>query len=482
MNKNASEAENSNIWKAIRDHNRQNRANFHTPAHKGSAECLAPLAGVLGLDLTELPDTGSLFDGEGATAQAEVFAADVFKTAATFMSAGGCTLCVQAMLRLAAPRGGKVICGRVIHRSAVNAMALLGIDPVWVEPDRSAGLCFAGRITGEAVGAALEKNPDAKAVYITTPDYFGVLSDINAISLRAREYAVPVIADNAHGAHLPFIDASFGPLARGAAMSADSAHKTLPVLTGGAWLNIASADFAAGARDALSLFGSTSPSYPILLSLDLCARWLADGGPAALRALAAEIAQLKAFAESLGFQLPAGECDPLRIAFQPGRFGLNGREAAELLRQNGVEPEYAGPAGVALIPSPFNTPADYETLRGALEAISRRPSVKSLPRFYHTGLPETAMSPREALLCDKETVAVENAVGRVAAQTVCPCPPAIPAVVPGEAIGPQALRVFEDYGIRNIAVVKSGFSHYNNKGTKEGGDRNETDHSDCQQR
>jgi arginine/lysine/ornithine decarboxylase len=135
---------NSPIYNAITSHNKKNLSAFHMPGHKGQAECLAPLAEALKLDATEIPDTGSLFDGEGATAEAESLAAGLFGTKGSFMSAGGCTLCIQAMLRLAAPEGGKIICGRVIHRSASNAMALLDITPVWVMPDSSAGAGFAG--------------------------------------------------------------------------------------------------------------------------------------------------------------------------------------------------------------------------------------------------------------------------------------------------------------------------------------------------
>lgn len=448
---------NSPILNAITEHNKKERSAFHMPAHKGGAGCLAPLAAALKLDVTEIPDTGSLFDGEGATAEAEILAAGLFGTAGSFMSAGGCTLCIQAMLRLAAPEGGKIICGRVIHRSASNAMALLGLDPVWVMPDNSAGAGFAGRITAGGVSAALQKNPDAKAVYITSPDYFGVMSDIAAISKEAGKFGVPVLVDNAHGAHLKFIDNSLSPLTRGAAMSADSAHKTLPVLTGGAWLKIADEKYLPGARDALALFGSTSPSYLIMLSLDLCRAWLSECGAEELIKLAIKVEELKELARNIGLVLPKGECDPLRIAFNPELSGLSGEKAGELFRESKIEPEYAGPGGVILIPSPFNTGKDFDRLRVAMGDLSGHMKKDKKP-FKAMALPqsppEAVLSPRMALTAEKCIVPVKKSAGRIAVQAVCPCPPAIPLVLPGEKITDDAAELLYEYGIINITVVK----------------------------
>ncbi len=442
------------LYDAVTSHNKKNMVSMHMPAHKGVAQSLDVLGGMQALDVTEIPDTGSLFDGEGATAQAENLAGKLFGTEATFMSAGGCTLCIQAMLRAVAPHGGKAVCGRVVHRSAINAMALLGIDPVWVLPDESAGPAFSGRITPDAVRCALTDNPDASAVYITSPDYFGVMSDVEGIAKVSKEFGVPLIVDNAHGAHLKFLEKDMSPVSQGAAMSADSAHKTLPVMTGGAWLQVGDRKYEPDIRQAMALFGSTSPSYPIMVSLDLARAWLLENGKEQVGALVSRVAKIKELCANLGLTVPSGVCDPARIAFDASALGFSDAEFGELLRENGVEPEYAGQGKVILIPSVMNTDKDFGVLSCALKNICRKKRQPAAMNTMSAVLPQKSMSARKALLAYSESVEVEKSVGRVAAEVFCPCPPAIPVVMPGEIIGEKEAQQLLDYGILNIKVVK----------------------------
>ncbi|MBQ2775653.1 MAG: aminotransferase class I/II-fold pyridoxal phosphate-dependent enzyme [Clostridia bacterium] len=442
------------LYDAVKAHNKKNMVSMHMPAHKGVAEPLAALSEMQTLDVTEIPDTGSLFDGEGATAQAEVFASELFGTAATFMSAGGCTLCIQAMLRAVAPHGGKVVCGRVVHRSAINAMALLGIEPVWILPDDSAGEAFSGRITPQAVCDALTANPDACAVYITSPDYFGVMSDIKGIAEVAKQHGVPLIVDNAHGAHLKFLKEDMSPTSLGAAMSADSAHKTLPVMTGGAWLQVCDSRFVPDIRQAMALFGSTSPSYPIMISLDLARAFLCENGREQIEVLVGRVNKIKDLCAEMGLAVAQGICDPARIAFDTSMLGFSDGEFGELLRLNGVEPEYAGQGKVILIPSVMNTQEDFDVLSRAIEKICNEKREPAQSVLVRAALPQKVISPREALLSQSESVPVEKSVGRVAAEVFCPCPPAIPVVMPGEKIGKNEVSQLLSYGIFNIKVVK----------------------------
>lgn len=440
------------LYKALVQHRQTELTSMHMPGHKGRADCLAPLGEMLGFDVTELPGTGSLFDAEGPTLLAEQAATRAFGSAGTFFSAGGCTLCIQAMLRLAAPSGGKIIMGRTIHRSAIHAMALLDLTPIWVWNRQDAGRGLAGRIAPQDVAAALRENPDAKAVYLTSPDYYGVMSDLRGICEQARSYGVPVLVDSAHGAHLRFLDHSLHPLAQGAAMCADSAHKTLPVLTGGAFLQIGDARYLPDVRQAMALFGSTSPSFPILLSLDLCRAWLEEKGEAALAYAARQAASLNDLAKRVGFLLPEGPCDPLHLTWNTAHAGRSGEWVARWLKRFGIEVEYADKAFLILLLSPFNTQADMDRLQKALESLP-----ESAP-FQPSGLlpapPPVVLTPRQALLAPQERLSVRRAAGRIAGQAACPCPPAIPVVMPGERITPECASLLEQSGIVEIQVVK----------------------------
>ena len=214
------------LYSALVQHHRLGRSAFHTPGHSGKP--ISQLNHLLQLDVTELPDTDSLFEAEHAILQAERHAAQVFGTARTLFSAGGCTLCIQAMLRLVSADSNKktILTDRILHRSAVNAMALLDLNPVWLLPRADAGLGFPGRIHPDDVESLLKQYPDSAAVYITSPDYFGVLSDIRSISEVCHRYHVPLLVDNAHGCHLFLMPEHLHPIHLGADITACSAHKT----------------------------------------------------------------------------------------------------------------------------------------------------------------------------------------------------------------------------------------------------------------
>ena len=423
------------LYTALLEHKKRGRASFHTPGHKNNPDALPP--DLLSLDFTELPDTDSLFEANGPIARAEELAAELFGAKRTCISAGGCTLCIQAMFRLAAPNGGKIVCSRVLHRSAVNTMALLDLTPVWAMP-------------GELL-SVLSKTPDAKAVYVTSPNYYGQLLDIPAIAGACRARDIPLLVDNAHGAHLMFTEPKLHPLALGASMTACSAHKTLNVLTGGAWLNIADARYAEGAKEAMALFGSTSPSYPVMASLDLAREWLrlhrGEFVP-----LQRKVAEIKAAARERGISLPEGLTDPARITLNTASIGIPGTAAAELFRGAGVEPEFADGAHVVLIATPFNTDDDFTRLKNAIALL---PVSRPLPETAELPpLPAVKMSLREAVFAPSETLLLAQAAGRIAAQAACPCPPGVPVVMPGEEITKEILRFLRGYGFFTIKVIK----------------------------
>ncbi len=440
------------LYSALVQHHRLGRSAFHTPGHSGKE--ISFLAGLLQLDVTELPDTDSLFEAEHVILQAEQHAAQVFGTTRTLFSAGGCTLCIQAMLRLVSADSSKktIVTDRILHRSAVNAMALLDLNPVWLLPRADAGSGFPGRIHPDDVEAFLKQYQDAAAVYITSPDYFGVLADIKKISEVCRRYQVPLLVDNAHGSHLFLMPENLHPIHLGADMTACSAHKTLPVLTGGAFLNIVSDTYVHNAKDAMALFGSTSPSYPIMASLDLCMRWAETKGKAAYSQLQKRVLKIKELAVEKGIVIPTGATDPVRITLQTASLGITGEEAAEIFRTYLVEPEYADDGNLVLIATPFHTEQDFLRVEKAIQALpNKRPVTLNavLPP-----LPNSVMSVRQAVFSPWEEINLEDSIGRIAATTACPCPPGIPVVMPGEMITEEIAMFLKKYRFLTIKVVK----------------------------
>ena len=442
------------IYQHLKEHRRLGYSSFHTPGHKC---CGFFPEGLLDLDLTELPDTDSLFESSGIILEAERRLAQLFGAGASLISAGGCTLAIQAMLKIASARGKRVILGRNAHRSAVNACALLGIDPVWIMPHSSVPW-FTGRVEPDDVEEAFEKHSGISACYITSPDYYGELTDIRAIAKICHRHNALLLVDNAHGSHLAFLERNLHPMALGADMSACSMHKTLPVLTGGAVLNVTDHRLAAECKQAMALFGSTSPSYPIMASVDLCRSYLQKGGIDDYRALEARVDEIKSLARRQGLVVPGGECDPLRVCINTSAAGLQGDRQTEYFHGFLVEPEFCDGNNAVFICTPFNTERDMERLEAAISGLSVPCDGGDLKNGLSKGLilPERAMSPREAVLSDSEMISVECASGRVSAEAPCVCPPGIPIVMPGELIDGNVCQMLEKSGFAEISCVCTG--------------------------
>lgn len=438
------------LYQTLRRYVGRGMSSFHTPGHKNSVEIL-PLD--ISFDLTELPDTDSLFECEGAIRQSEVKAAELFGAKYTAVSAGGCTLAIQGMLAAFTNIGDTVIFSRNIHRSAINSAILLGLNPKWIMHRNDGGLGLTGRIHADDVRDVLTLNPNAAAVYITSPDYYGCMSDISAISSVCREFGVPLLVDNAHGTHL----IAFGkhPIQLGASCSACSAHKTLPVITGGAWLNCNDLCAAQKIKWAMALFGSTSPPYPTMASLDIARAWMQAEGTARFAELAETVADLRECALRVGFELPKGECDPVRLTLLTQCVGMTGDEAAEYFRDCGVECEHSDHSAVIFILTPFNTTQDILRLRNSiLEFPTKQPQEDWMNEMRLDKLPECAMSPREVLMHQSEIVLTEQAEGRIAAEAACPCPPGVPVIMPGEIIDRDSIKILLGTRINQINVLK----------------------------
>ena len=445
---------NTPILDFLKGYQIEGMSRLHMPGHKGRG----PL-GVEGFDLTEIKGADSLYEADGIISQSEANAARLFGSRRTFYSTEGSSQCVRAMLVLALwnrPTGTApvVLAGRNAHKAFLYAAALLDLEVEWLWPEGERKSLCSCPVTPEGLEQALsamEQPP--MAVYLTSPDYLGGMADLAVLAAVAHRYGSLLLVDNAHGAYLHFLETPCHPLDDGADLCCDSAHKTLPVLTGGAYLHIsqtAPAGIEEEAREALALFGSTSPSYLILASLDACNAALAGKEPERIRAAAQRLEGLKRSLREQGWKLWGEE--PLKLTLEVSASGWTGHDLGDLLRVGGVECEYADPDHVVLMASGNTTEEDFQKVADALRAAKPK-AVKPRPA---PALPkgERVLSIRQALLGPKEGLTAAECLGRVLATPSVSCPPAVPILVCGEKITEAAVAAFRYYGVERVWVVK----------------------------
>ena len=429
----------------VRKYSQSEVLRVHMPGHKGT-----DFLGIEKYDITEISGADSLYEADGIIRQSEENAGRLFGCN-TFYSTEGSSLCIRAMLYLAV-KGKKnplVAAGRNAHKTFLSAAALLGFDIMWLMPENS-GSYLSCRITAESLEDSI-KNSDRipDAVYITSPDYLGNTADIKGISEVCKKHKILLLVDNAHGAYLKFLPESRHPMDLGADICCDSAHKTLPVITGGAYLHIADKKIAKDAKNALAMFGSTSPSYLILQSLDFANKYLADY-PETLAKFIKSVYNFKGMLADYGYTLCGDE--PLKITVRTKPFGYTGTEFAEILRSGNIECEFADPDFLVLMLTPETGDGGIEKIIKAMLSVEKKEAINENPPEF--GLPERVMSVREAAFSEWETVSVSESEGRILTAATVGCPPAVPIVCSGERIDKKAIECFEYYGIEKTEVVK----------------------------
>lgn len=442
------------ICNFVRRYAAENALRLHMPGHKG----IGPI-GVESLDITEIEGADSLYEANGIIRESEENASALFGCP-TFYSAEGSSLCIRAMLYLAAlhaktqSRRPLIFAGRNAHKTFLSAAALLDLDVVWLRPDTQASYlsCMVNASTLEHALCNAKELP--AAVYLTSPDYLGNTADIRAIAEVCHRYDVLLLVDNAHGAYLRFLPQSLHPIDLGADVCCDSAHKTLPVLTGGAYLHLshsAPAVFVLQAKQALALFGSTSPSYLILQSLDAANQYLAEGYAARLATFSKSTDALKERLISHGYSLFGNE--PLKLTLCTKLYGYTGQTFAAKLRDHKIVCEFSDPDFVVLMLTPEIGDAGLAKLETVLHAIPRGPVIDEAPPTLE--LPMQVLPIREAMFSVSQTVPAKESAGRILAAATVGCPPAVPIVVCGERINESALRCFDYYGVDTCTVIKT---------------------------
>ena len=453
---------NTPIADFVRGYEKKNIARLHMPGHKGNA-----FLGCEAFDITEVCGADALYEAEGIIAESEANATRLFGTGRTIYSTEGSSQCIRAMLYLCmqhscSSRQGRldehaterpmVLATRNVHKAFVYAAALLDLEVEWILPEGDMHSLCSCNVSPEKVNASLMKMDKLPiAVYVTSPDYLGGELDIKGIADVCHKHGTILVVDNAHGAYLHFLNPSRHPIDLGADICCDSAHKTLPVLTGGAYLQIsknAPESFARNAKQAMALFGSTSPSYLTLTSLDLCNQYIENGYREKLADSVTKLQGLRKTLVKAGWRVL--ETDPLKLTICSPK-GLTGIELADKLRLHDVECEYADPEYVVCMATPENTEED---LRKLCHALGENKLDYEMEKTFQKLNCKKKMSIREAVFAEHEEIAALDAIGRICASPTVSCPPAIPVVISGEVIDEEAVAILEHYGIQTIDVVK----------------------------
>ena len=433
----------------LKSYQEKSPVRMHMPGHKGVG-----ILGFEGMDLTEIYGADELFAAEGIIKESEQNASSLFGCP-TYYSTQGSTLCIQTMCTIlcqdAKSKGKKpkILAGRNAHRSFIHAAALLDFEIAWLYGNSDYLSC---KIHAEDLEKAIiESHPTA--VYLTNPDYLGNLLDIKSLASVCKKHNVLLAIDNAHGAYLRFLEPSLHPIDLGADLCCDSAHKTLPVLTGGAYLHLSDSLNQVWKNDVkhfMEYFSSTSPSYLIMASLDATNEVLDTTFRNSLSECIQRVDGLKNTLVQYGYTILSGE--PMKITISTKEFGYTGNEIANLLMECDIYPEFYDSDYIVLMPSPYNTKDDLKRLETCLCGIERKPLLINKPPKLEQS--KKAMNVRQALFSSSITLDVSKSLGQVCSSVTVSCPPAILPVIPGEVISESSIEVMKYYDIETVRVVK----------------------------
>ncbi len=422
---------------------------FHMPGHKGKN-----LLGFEKYDITEINGADSLFEAKSIIKESEENASKIFN-AKTFYSCEGSSLSIKAMVYLAYLWGKEnnraplILAGRNAHKGLINACALNSVDVFWLKSKESNYLsCDIDTDFLEEYLKNAETLPCA--VYITNPDYLGNIADLCAIAQICKKYKVLLLVDNAHGAYLNFLN--MHPLNSGADLVCDSAHKTLPVLTGGGYLHISKKApniIKNNVKDALSLFGSTSPSYLLLQSLDNF-NGINEKFKKELFSILPYIENAKNLLTKNGYTLYGRE--PLKLTIKTKHYGYLGTDFACLLQKQNIFCEFADPDFCVFMLS--LSKKELSKLIKALLKIKKQAPIKKAPPVLEEA--KKVLTPRQAIFSEFENVKIKNSLNRILATPSVSCPPAVPIIAVGEEIDESAIKAFKYYGIKEVKVIKEG--------------------------
>jgi arginine decarboxylase len=450
------------LFTGLLEHMKKNPIQFHIPGHKKGAGMDPEFRNFIGenalsIDLINIGPLDDLHHPKGIIKRAQELAAEAFGADYTFFSVQGTSGAIMAMVMSVAGPGDKIIVPRNVHKSVMSAIVFSGATPIFIHPEIDKELGISHGITPESVEKALKQHPDAKGVLVINPTYFGIAGDLKKIVEIAHSYHVPVLVDEAHGAHIHFHeDLPLSAMQAGADMSATSVHKLGGSLTQSSILNVREGLVSAKHVQAiLSMLMTTSTSYLLLASLDVARKRLATQG----RELIEKAIQLAEKTRRQINEIPYLYCvgkeilgteathhyDPTKLIISVKELGLTGYDVEKWLREMyNIEVELSDLYNILCIITPGDTEQETDTLVHALRHLSeqfRHQAAKGTkPKVLLPDIPALALTPRDAFYAETEVVPFEESVGRIIAEFIMVYPPGIPIFIPGEIITQENLN------------------------------------------
>lgn len=460
------------IYSAIVEYSNKIKLRLHMPGHSGFGIFKDQFRDLARLDITEVPDIGDLHLPEGTTELARGLLADAFGSRQSLFLVNGATSGIHTLFLALNGRKPKVLIPRSMHRSFYTGLVLSGAKPVYITTLTHKDYAINLPAVERDIEKPLMNTPDIDAVFLTNPNYFGVCADITeSVKLvRSLNKNALILVDEAHGGHFPFHSQyPKSALSSGADAAVNGLHKTLPVLNQGACLHVQKEDwFWERVFPAWSMLTTTSPSYPILASIDIARSFMMTQGSHLLdrawelsREYIYKINQIPGITvftkEDLANLDRHYSLDPLKLLISTNRLAINGENLAELLkREYSIQVEMCTPTSILAMMSMFHNQKDWRHLFTALQKIALKYQGRSLqPQSVPQPLgPQVLMTPREAYFAVKKEVDFTDCRGKIAGEAIIPYPPGIPCLLPGELISAEIYSYLKY--IRKEKIALSG--------------------------
>ncbi|MBE3553808.1 MAG: aminotransferase class I/II-fold pyridoxal phosphate-dependent enzyme [Thermicanus sp.] len=453
------------LFTGLIHHRNRNPIQFHIPGHKkgkGMDEEFRQFIGenALSIDLINISPLDDLHAPHGIIMEAQKLAAEAFGADHTFFSVQGTSGAIMAMVLSVVKPGEKIIVPRNVHKSVLSAIIFAGAIPIFIHPVMDRTLGIAHGITTSAVKKALAQHPDAKAILMINPTYFGIAANLREIVQLAHQHGIPVLVDEAHGVHIHFHpDLPDSAMQAGADMSATSVHKLGGSLTQSSILNVKEGIVKGEqVQPILSMLTTTSTSYLLLASLDTARRQLALHGKELLdRTIALAEKTRKAINKIPGLYCMGQEVlgeeatfalDPTKLTIHVSELGLSGYQVEQWLREHySIEVELSDLYNILCIFTPGDREEDAEILVRALHDLSKtyyNEGKRAHIEIHLPKIPVLALSPREAFYAETERVPLHQAAGKIMAEFIMVYPPGIPILMPGEIITEENIRYIDE--------------------------------------